>query len=350
MGTLRPGSGGSRVWLVGLVALLIGITGTLGVVRATDGLPARASLARSPVGAAPLVDPDAVATLVAMVGRSIVTVTIAAPGGGDAVRAGSGVVVRGGRVLTAAHLVTGGGVPAIVTIGGQVGSVTVRGVDPETDLALLEVTGADLVPARLGTGDGLRVGQRIAALGTGAARDRWVSAGVISGLNRMGALASDVQGVALIETDVRFDDGAGGGALLDDSGAVVGILTGADHFAVPIDVARDVVAQLELNGRAAHGWGGLLGTDALDRPGGGVRVRAIVAGSPAEAGGLLPDDIVLSVGDDNVDDVGQLVAAIRRLRPGDPVELTVIRDGTRVEVPIRLGASVAAPARWLTVA
>jgi S1-C subfamily serine protease len=249
-------------------------------------------------------------------------------------------------VLTAAHLLAGGGVPAVYTAGGQVGTVKVLGIDPETDLALLVVEGADLFPARLGTGDNLRIGKTVAALAAGAGPNRWVSAGVISGLDQLGTLASGVQGAALIETDVPFDDAAAGGALLDETGAVIGILTGPDRHAVPIDVAREVAAQLEANGRVAHGWTGVLGTDALDRPGGGVRIRAVVA----EAAGLATDDIVLAVGDVDVGNVGELVAAIRTLKPGDPVEVTVIRAGKRIEVPVALGESVPTPSDWLTVA
>ena len=352
VGALRPQPAPHRVWLVAAFALLIGISGTLGIVTAVGGFNSTttADPATSRVVNSPLVDPDAVATLVTSVGRSIVTISVTPAEGGDATWTGSGVVVRAGRVLTAAHLLNGGGTPAVVTVGGQVGTVEVLGVDPETDLALLKVEGADLVPARLATGDGLRIGQSVAALAAGPAPDRWVSAGVISGMDRMTALPGGIQGVDLLQTDARFDPTAAGGALLDSTGAVIGILTGPDHIAVPIDVARDVVAQLEVNGRAAHGWTGILGGDALDRPGGGVRIRAIVPGSPAEAAGLQVDDVVLAVGDDTVGNLGELVASVRRLKPGDPVEMTVIRATKRIRVPVSLGASVPAPADWLVVA
>jgi serine protease Do len=348
---LRPEAASPKVWLVALLALLIGVTGTLGVVTAIGGFTD--SVDRTPLTRAvepPLVDPDAVATLVTSVGRSVVTITLTPAEGGDATVAGSGVVVRSDRVLTAAHLL-GTGTLSVITAGGQVGTVVVKGIDPQTDLALLEVSGADLVPARLrAIGDGLRVGQGVAALGSGAGSDRWVSAGVISGFDRVAALASGIQGVALIETDARVRSDAAGGALLDGTGAVIGILTGPESFAVPIDVARDVVDQLDVNGRAAHGWSGVLGTDALDRPGGGVRVRAVVDGSPAQAGGLLVGDVVVSVGDTEVATMGELVAAVRRLRPGDPVDFTVVRGDDRVEVPLALGESVATPSDWFVVA
>jgi len=350
VGALRPEPASPKVWLVALLALLIGVTGTLGVVTAVGGFTDGAGT--TPLSRAvepPLVDPDAVATLVTSVGRSVVTISITPAEGGDAVAAGSGVVVGSDRVLTAAHLLAAGTV-SVVTAGGQVGTVVVKGVDPQTDLALLEVTGADLVPARLAAIDGLRVGQGIAALGSGAGPDRWVSAGVISGFDRIAALPTGVQGVALIETDARVRSNASGGALLDGSGAVIGILTGPDSLAVPIDIARDVVAQLDVSGRAAHGWSGVLGSDALDRPGGGVRVRALVDASPAQVAGLQVGDVVVAVGDHEVATMGGLVAAVRRFRPGDPVDFTVVRGTDRVEVPVGLGESVATPSDWLVVA
>jgi len=350
VGALRPEPASPKVWLVALVALLIGVTGTLGAVMAAGGLTDGAGTA--PAGLAvepPLVDPDSVATLVTSVGRSVVTISVTPAAGGDAAVVGSGVVVRSDRILTAAHLL-GAGTPSVITAGGQVGTVVVRGIDAQTDLALLEVTGADLVPARLASFDGLRVGQGIAALGSGAGPDRWVSAGVISGFDRIAALATGVQGVALIETDARVRPNAAGGALLDGSGAVIGILTGPDGLAVPIDIARNVVAQLDATGRVAHGWSGVLGTDALDRPGGGVRVRALVDASPALAAGLQVGDVIVSVGDREVATMGELVAAVRRFRPGDPVDFTVVRGTTRVEVAVGLGESVATPSDWLVVA
>ncbi|GMU79662.1 MAG: serine protease PepD [Acidimicrobiia bacterium] len=351
VGALRPQPAPPRLWVVAAIALLVGVTGTLGVVSAIWGFSGTTAdgnrLARTVD--APLTDPDAVATLVTTVGRSIVTVSVAPPEGGEATWAGSGVVLGPGRVLTAAHLVTGRGPAAVVTVGGQVGTAHIAGVDVETDLALLRVEGADLVPARLASGDGLRIGQSVAALAAGPSPRRWVTAGVISGINEMAALTAGVQGTALIQTDAPFDATAAGGALLDSTGAVIGILTGPERLAVPIDIARDVADQLALNGQAVHGWTGILGSDALDRPGGGVRVRSTVPGSPAEAA-LRTDDVVLAVGDVSVGNVGDLVATLRRLKPGDPVELTVIRASKRITVPIALGASVATPADWLVVA
>lgn len=348
---LRPQPAPSRTWIAAALALLIGVSGTLGVVTAVGGFDSGVTDAgRFPRTVnVPLVDPDAVATLVTTVGRSVVTLSVVPEQGGDATWAGSGVVIGPGRVLTAAHLVTGGGIPSVVTQGGQVGTTQVVGIDPETNLALLKVEGADLVPARLASGDGLRIGQSVAAVAAVPGARPWASAGVISGTNRMTALQSGIRGSGLLETDARFDPNAAGGALLDSSGAVIGILAGPERYVVPINIARDVAAQLAANGTAVHGWLGVLGADALDRPGGGVRVKALVPGSPAEAT-LQVDDVVLAVGSTQIGNVGDLVAAFRRLKPGDPVEITVVRAAKRVRVPVTLDTSVPASADWLPVA
>lgn len=338
--TLAPQPAAPRVWVVAAIALLVGMAGALGVVSVvgtfTDPSTNSNRLQRTAPSAAS--DTDPIATLVTSVGRSIVAISVVPALGGEAAVTGSGVVVAPDRVLTAAHLLAGSA-PTVITVGSQVVAAQVLGVDLETDLALLKVEGVDLVPARLATGDGLRIGQTVAALASGSGTRRWVSAGVISGLNQVAPLASGIQGTALIETDARFQGTAAGGALLNSFGAVVGILTGPERLAIPINVARDVVDQLGTTGRAAHGALGVIGTDALDRSGGGVRIRGVVPGSAAEVADLRADDIVLAVGDVEVGTVGDLVAALRSLKPADPVDVTVVRAGKRIAVPVVLGRS-----------
>src|SRR5262249_56709685 len=112
--------------------------------------------------------------------------------------------------------------------------------------------------------------------------------------------------------------------------------------AVPIDVAGYAARQIAATGQAVHGWLGVVGTEAIDRQGGGIRVQTVVPGSPASgpvdvAGtpALLPGDVIMSVGDVDVASVGDLVAAVRRLLPQSPVDLTIIRADkvTHVQVP-----------------
>src|SRR5262249_14742849 len=143
---LPPQPAAARVWVAVALALLTGIPGTLGVVLAVGGVGRdTASTSRDARSVTTsLTDPDAVATLVTTVGRSVVSLTAMPAAGADPVVTGSGVVVAPGRVLTAAHLLTGRSAPSVVTLGGQIGTTQVVGIDPETDLALLKVDGADL--------------------------------------------------------------------------------------------------------------------------------------------------------------------------------------------------------------
>jgi S1-C subfamily serine protease len=147
----------------------------------------------------------------------------------------------------------------------------------------------------------------------------------------------------LIEADVRTDGAPPGSALVDASGAVVGIFAGPRRMAVPIDVARDVAEQLSATGQAAHGGLGVLGVDALDRNGGGVRVKALAPGSPAETSGLAVDDVITAVNDEDVTTVGDLMDALRRRKPQDPVQIVALRGNKRVTFNATLTRSSTLP-------
>jgi S1-C subfamily serine protease len=358
---LRPQPAAPRVWVVAALALVVGILGTLGVVSVVGTFTGNTTNRLQRTITTPVFDPDHVATLAQSAGRSIVTITVVPAAGGDPSPLGSGVAINDNSILTAAHLLTGDGSFSIVSVGGQVAKASVVGVDPQTDLALLKVDGVELSPAQLATGTGstLRIGNTVVALGTGTGNHRPVGLGVVSDFNKLLTYPSGVLGAAMVVTDAKADTPmVSGGALLDaDTGAVIGILT-SDGAAVPIDIARDVAAQLAATGQAVHGWLGVVGTDALDRQGGGVRVQTVVPGSPATSPvdlvgtpALLPGDVITAVGDVDVTSRGDLVAAVRRLKPKDPLDLTIIRaDKVRhVQVPA-LGASQALVADLAIVA
>jgi serine protease DegQ len=344
------------------LALVSGILGTLGVVSVvgtfTDGSSPTNRLQRT---AAPPVDTERIETLVQTTGRSITRISVVPAGGGETAAVGSGVVIGDGQVLTAAHLLTNQAAVSVVSVGGQVTPAKVLGIDPETDLALLEVQGVELATAQLATGTGstLRVGKSVTALAAGSGNHPVAGVGVISAFNQFATLPNGVRGSAMIVTSATAANAAvAGGALLDtEGGGVVGILTG-DGYAVSIDVARDVAEQIKANGQAVHGWLGVVGIEAIDRQGGGVRVQAVVPGSPATSPidlvgnqALVPGDVILAVGDADVASLEDLVAAVRRLRPENPVKLTVIRGDKvkQVQVPA-LGASLALGADLAIVA
>jgi S1-C subfamily serine protease len=354
---LRPQPAAPRVWVAAALALLVGIMGTLGVVSVVGTFTGNGDntnrLQRATT--TPFVDPGRIASLVQSTGQSIVTISVVPADGGTATAAGSGVAVgedKGGIIiLTAAHLLADRAAVSVVSVGGQVTKATLVGDDPQTDLALLRVEGVELTLAQLSTGTGstsLRSGDAVLAVGTGSGTHRPVSTGVISDFNQFVTYPSGVVGAAMVRTDAKAESPmVAGGALVDvETGGVIGILT-VDGAAVPIDIARDVARQLAATGEAVHGWLGVVGDTAFDRQGGGVRVQSVVADSPAASSidligtpALMPGDVIMAVGDVDVASREDLVAAVRRLKPKDPVDLTIVRGDkvSHVQVPA-LGAS-----------
>jgi putative serine protease PepD len=181
------------------------------------------------------------------------------------------------------------------------------------------------------------VGDDVVAVARGATGRSWVSSGVVSVMNQLVTGPSGWTYAGLIATDTAARSTEAGGALLDADGSVIGILAASDDGqAVPIDVARSVADQLGSSGRAVHGWLGVWGAAVLDRAGGGVRVEQVAGFSPALKAGIVAGDIITAVGDDAVSDMGDLVAAVRRRLPHDPVDVTIIRDGHRITKNVEL--------------
>ena len=231
---------------------------------------------------------------------------------------GSGVVFRSdGHLLTSASVVGSAGVFRVRLDSGRDLPGHIVGRDPETDIAVVKIDGQGPFPtAILGTANALRVGEQAIAIGcplelTGGPS---VTVGIISALHRSvprgvgGGMLFD-----LVQTDARVPPGWPGGALLDSSGSVVGIMTsvgttgtagtgtGGFGFAVPIDLARAVADELITTGRVTHVWLGVKGGDldgvtaaALDLTGGAV-VGEVMLGSPAAGVGLSPLDTIVGL-------------------------------------------------------
>ncbi|MFO7591991.1 MAG: PDZ domain-containing protein [Acidimicrobiia bacterium] len=339
-GTLRPGTPrpGWSALGVALAGALCGAIVTLGVVLATGGFDDGASETRAAfVPAFPELGVDRTAGLVATISPSVVAVrAIGGEAGED--RFGTGVVLGGDRILTNAFLVVRGGTITVTTSDGSVVPAELLGGDPATDLAVLKADGAGAPGARMGSADGVGVGTWVLAVGASASQRRWANEGIVSGLDMvLGDPAGRVL-AGMLGTDLEDGAGDGGGILLDETGAVVAILSGSvPGHAVPIDAARTVADQLTTAGHAAHGWLGTYAVDETERDGGGARVQAVAAAGPGEAAGLAVGDVVTAIGGRRVTDVGELASAISRLRPGDPVELTVLRDGRRRRIDASLG-------------
>ena len=272
---------------------------------------------------------------------------------------GSGVIYReDGHIITNAHVVEGARSVNVAFADGSVETGRVVGTDPYTDIAVVKVDRGNLPAADFGGGD-LDLGQLAVAVGSPSGFQSTVTAGVVSGLNR--EVPPEITGgsqetalVDLIQTDAAISPGSSGGALVDGDGEVVGInvaylppaQTGAVNiaFAIPAATATDVADQIIENGSAEHPYLGVslvdLTPEAARRLGASVESGTIVTdvapGGPADDAGVRPGGVITAVGGEKVTSTGDLLSALRRFSPNEPVEITVARDGEARELTLDL--------------
>jgi S1-C subfamily serine protease len=266
---------------------------------------------------------------------------------------GSGVIIDGPRrlVLTNAHVIAGASRVAVRLLDGRNFDAELIGSDPDFDLAVLHLSGdGELPEAAMGGSDDILPGETVIAIGNPYGYNHTVTTGVVSALDR--SIKSDeVIFTDLIQTDAAINPGNSGGPLLNILGRLIGLNTAirADAqgigFAIPIDKARRVVDEILSSGSAAQVWLGLAGQD-LDQQtaayfglesAGGMIVTEVFADTPAEAAGLKPGDVILSVKGARIDDKDDYLDVLRNVVHGEelPVELW------RGEGPKRLGVATA---------
>jgi S1-C subfamily serine protease len=277
------------------------------------------------------------------------TVSVRTPGGWQPAGHGSAVALSpDGLLVTSAHVVggSGRGRARFADVDDE-HPFEVVGADPLSDLAVLRIDRRDLLPARLGDADRLRVGQLVVAVGNPLGFAGSVSAGVVSGVGRTlptrdGGTVRLVEDV--VQTDASLHPGNSGGALADAEGRVVGIATALVGpavgqglgLAVPINPrTQRLLAELIRDGTVQRAW---LGVAAGSRPlppravtatghTHGIEVLSVVLGSPADRARLRPEDVIVTVDGTPVDRVGRLQEILTGSRVGAPVELEVVRGG-----------------------
>jgi S1-C subfamily serine protease len=257
------------------------------------------------------------------VSPSIVTVQAT---GDETVALGSAVAVRNDRVLTSAHLLFGAAALSILTADDRTVDAKLIGVDVDTDLALLDVSDADLPFAPLSSTTPT-LGQPVVAVAVAKGRP-FLDMGIISRQNEM-AQWSGTTMAGLLQAGVGTSADMSGGALFDANGELVGILTSPpgttqQGLAVPISVADDVRRQLETSGKVSHGWLGVSLEDSRGSPL-GAKVTSVVADGPAD-GKLAVGDIVTRAGGEPITSAGDLVAEWRKRHPADSLSLLVRRN------------------------
>ena len=343
-------AGRGRSLTVPILSGMVGAALSLGILVLAGGLDRPADRVVERVANLPVYDldaPDGISQLAAAVAPAIVALRATTPSGD---RFGSGVVFRSdGHVLTNFHLVDGATSIEVTCPDGTSHAAEPRGVDPESDLAVLSLAGKpDMEPAVLGSARSLKVGQTAIVLGApaGPQGSPSVSAGVIAGLGEVVEVAGQPL-YDMITTDALIGPRAAGGPLVDRSGAVVGITTrpGVDHHVghvIPIDHARRVAEKIIVGGKVTYPWLGLSGTD-LDPwtakeygAATGTLVRRVTPGSPAEKSGVAVQDVVTAVGGRPIGTMNELMMLVRRHEPGDRVDLTVVRSGVKHNVKVRL--------------
>lgn len=261
---------------------------------------------------------------------------------------GSGVIVSPeGYLLTNHHVIANASEVDVRLADGREVSATLVGADPETDIAVLKIDLAPLPVVALGDIAALRVGDPVLAIGNPFNVGLTVTAGIVSALgrNRLGLSTFE----NFIQTDAAINPGNSGGALVDARGALVGINTAIYSrsggslgigFAVPIDLAREVMEALVAKGRVIRGWIGvepqeltpeLASTLGLTDPR-GVLVTAVLQDGPAAVAGVRPGDVVISVDGARVDSPAALLRAVAGLQPSQKAALELRRDNALIVV------------------
>lgn len=254
-----------------------------------------------------------------------------------------------GYLVTNYHVVAEAAEIRVQLGDGRIGEPEIIGWDPETDLALLKLDIDDLPAIPFGSSANLRIGDVVLAIGTPYGLTKSVTQGIVSatGRSRLNLVTFE----NFIQTDAAINAGNSGGALVNTRGELVGINTarldedaGTEgiSFAVPVDLVRGVVDQIKQHGRVIRGWMGMVPDDLADserdlrglEPNVGIIVISVHDGGPAALAGLRSDDVILSMNGEIVADKRQALLISASTRPGDPVELVILRDGERRTVTI----------------
>ena len=267
---------------------------------------------------------------------------------------GSGVIVSGeGYILTNHHVIDGAEEIQVELSDHRVYAAKLVGSDPPSDLAVLKVDERNLPVLGMGDSDRARVGDVVLAIGNPLGLDQTVTAGIISAKGRSTGL-SDGSFEDFLQTDAPINQGNSGGALVSAAGELIGINsqilspTGGNigiGFAIPVNMAKNVMNQLISNGTVRRGSLGVIiqpvTSEAIARLGlqnaRGALVNSVVSGGPAERAGVRPGDVITAFNGNAIGDPNSLRNAVAATPPGTDVGLTLWRSGREEQVRLRLG-------------
>ena len=343
------------------VALLAGaLGGALGFLGASGGGGRNGVLGPSATDKPEAADraPKSVSAVVKKALPSVVTILIRT----DQVEGiGSGFIISSsGYILTNNHVAAAGagGELKVAFSDGSTADATVKGSDPESDLAVLKVDRTGLTPIKFGDSDRIAVGDPVIAIGAPYGLSNTVTTGIISDLDRPVITGKDESSeayMAAIQTDAAINHGNSGGPLLDGAGRVIGVNTairtadqsGSDEsgggsiglgFSIPINQAKRVADDIIQTGKARRTVLGAT-VDSTYQTTGGARISKVADGGPADKAGLQAGDVIVRYDDQLVGSGTDLIAFVRKDAPGTVVPLRYERDGAKHSANVTLGAA-----------
>ena len=272
----------------------------------------------------------------------------------EATSYGSGFILKDNYIMTNFHVVEDA-TEVIISLSDRREFIAeVVGVDPLSDLAVLEVSDDDLPTVKVGNSDELRVGDWVIAIGSPFSFDFSVTAGIVSAKGRSINNNNIGNYVPFLQTDVAINPGNSGGPLFNLDGEVVGInsqiysRSGGYQglaFAIPINVAMDVADQIINDGEVSRGYLGVrmseVDSDLADALGMekpyGALINDIEEGESADLAGLMPGDVIVEFDKKQIKFSSDLPHVVGQIKPNTNAKATVIRDGNEIELEFVLG-------------
>ncbi len=271
----------------------------------------------------------------------------------EVVRAlGSGVIVSSdGYILTNNHVVDGAQKLTVMLANKEKYSAKLIGRDAQTDVAVIKIDAKNLPVASLGNSDRVRVGQWVIAVGNPFELMHTVTAGIISAKGRSSVDLADYED--FIQTDASINPGNSGGALADLDGNVIGINTAIYSpsggnvgigFAIPINMAKQVMDELISKGKVTRGFLGLVPQDIDETMAKAMKLKStegalvgdVTSGSAADKSGIKVGDIITAVNDKKIENSTELRNIIADIEPGTAVKIALIRNGKDLTVSVKL--------------
>ena len=263
---------------------------------------------------------------------------------------GSGVIISAsGYILTNNHVVEGADEIEVVLADARKVKAKVIGTDPDTDLAILKIELDKLPVIVLGNSEALQVGDPVLAIGNPFGVGQTVTGGIVSALGRSKLGINTFEN--FIQTDAAINPGNSGGALVDTTGALMGINTAIYSrsggsmgigFAIPVSTAKQVLESIVKDGQVTRGWIGVepqeLNAELMEtfnvKTKEGVIITGVLQNGPAGQAGIKPGDVITAVNGKAVGNVTELLGAVAALKPGVAAPLSVLRTGKSTEISV----------------